>query len=219
MRNGCFALLPKESFGGDHPFSGEFLTQLGRLVPADWISYFEVPRLLRRRPGSPFRAPLRRRLASSVDWAAVKPVRDAEDLLAKRYRSSFSAAKLSDFISRRELHRTRLYHVLMKPCGLEDMLGLRPRASKPMIFSLDRAGPGFSARDRAVLDALSPRLVRIHRAAESRRALREALAAHESGGAAVVLLERDDRVAFASTAAREPLQRYFGKNGSRCPIP
>jgi hypothetical protein len=24
-----------ESFGGDHPFEGEFLTQLGRLVPAD----------------------------------------------------------------------------------------------------------------------------------------------------------------------------------------
>ena len=24
-----------ESFGGDHPFAGEFLTELGRLVPAD----------------------------------------------------------------------------------------------------------------------------------------------------------------------------------------
>jgi len=40
---------------------------------------------------------------------------------------------------------------------------------------------------------------------------------HESTQAAVVLLEADDRVAFASTAARELLDRYLCSNGLRLP--
>ena len=32
-----------ESFGGDHPFEGEFLTQLGGLISADLITYIEFP--------------------------------------------------------------------------------------------------------------------------------------------------------------------------------
>src|SRR5215208_5312908 len=99
------------------------------------------------------------------------------------------------------------------------MLELRLRIPGGPIkrFSLDRGGPGFSARDRAVLDLLHPHLVQLHRAWQSRGRLREALAVHESTRAAVVLLEADDRVAFASTAARELLGRYFGENGVRLP--
>jgi DNA-binding CsgD family transcriptional regulator len=49
------------------------------------------------------------------------------------------------------------------------------------------------------------------------RRLRAALALHESTQAAVVLLEADDHVGFASTAARKLLDRYFGKNGTGLP--
>ena len=92
-----------------------------------------------------------------------------------------------------------------------------PPSSGFKVFSFDRSGRDFSERDRAIVDLLHPHLVQLHRASESRRRLREALALHESTRAAVVLLEADDRVAFASTGARELLDRYFGEKGVRLP--
>jgi DNA-binding NarL/FixJ family response regulator len=53
----------------------------------------------------------------------------------------------------------------------------------------------------------------------ARRRLREALALHESTGAAVVLLEADHRIAYASAAATELLGRYLGENGVGLPDP
>jgi DNA-binding CsgD family transcriptional regulator len=211
-----------ESFGGDHPFEGEFLTELGRLVPADWISYSDCYGCSGDGPGVHFDRPSDERFLSVFDQSAITPaVRQAEDpVLGHMYQGNFSAVKLSDFITRRELHRTRMYDVTLKPCGLEDSLGVRlriPPPSRPKMFNFDRGGRDFSARDCAVLDLLNPHLVQLHRASESRGRLRKALALHESTRASVVLLEADDRVAFASTAARELLDRYFGEKELRLP--
>lgn len=132
----------------------------------------------------------------------------------------FSTLKVSDFLTKRELYRTPTYTFVLGPFGLKDFLELRLRSGRPgrtMRFGFDRGGRDFSARDRAVLDALNPHLVRLLRASQSRRRLRAALALHESTEAAVVLLEADDRVAFASTAARELLDRFLGENGVRLP--
>jgi DNA-binding NarL/FixJ family response regulator len=64
---------------------------------------------------------------------------------------------------------------------------------------------------------LNPHLVSLDRASENRRRLCEALALHESTRTAVVLLEADDRVAFASSAARQLIDRYLGERGARLP--
>jgi DNA-binding CsgD family transcriptional regulator len=210
-----------ESFGGPHPFAGEFLTQLGQLVPADWITYSECLGCSGDGAGLHFERSCDERFEGLVDWAAVKPVRDAEDPLRKHYRRSFSAAKLSDFVSRRELHSSRMYHLIMKPCGIEYSLGVRlptQSAGWPKIFSLDRADRDFSERDRTLFDTLSPHLAHLHRASRSRRLLREALAAHESTRAAVVLLE-GDAIAFATPAACGLLRRHFGKHRAELPEP
>lgn len=211
-----------ESFGGDHPFAGEFLTQLGRLVPADWVGYADCAGCCDDGPGPHFHRPGDEGIFSSLDWPAVRPVSEAENPVVLRIRQgSFGALKLSDFLSRRELHRTRMYHLVLKPLGLEDSLGVRlriaPPPSRPKQLLFDRGGRDFSARDRAVLDILNPHLVQLHRASENGQRLREALALHESARAAVVLLEGDDRVAFASTAARVLLDRYFVESGVGLP--
>jgi DNA-binding NarL/FixJ family response regulator len=210
-----------ESFGGDHPFSGDFLTQLGRLVPTDWVSYSDCggcagdygPGLHVQRAGD-------EGFSSAIDWAAVMPVVEAECPIFERFwQGGFSTLKISDFLTKRELYRTPTYTLVLEPCGLKDMLELRLRSGRPwrtMKFGFDR-GRNFSARDRAVLDALNPHLVRLLRASEARQRLRAALALHESTHAAVVLLEADDRIAFASTAARELLDRYFSENGAGLP--
>jgi DNA-binding CsgD family transcriptional regulator len=213
-----------EDFGGDHPFEGEFLAQLGRLVPADWISYSECWGCSGDGPGLHLDRPGDEGLNSLVDYPAIKSVREAENPVSRHIsQGNLSAVKLSDFLTRRELHRTRIYDLMLKPTGLEDSLGVRLRSlptsppSPPKQFTFDRGGRDFRARDCGLLDALNPHLVQLHRAHEARRRLREALALHESTRAAVVLLETDDRVAFASTAARELLDRYLGENGVGLP--
>jgi DNA-binding CsgD family transcriptional regulator len=207
-----------ESFGGDHPFEGEFLAQLGGLVPADWVWYAEVagwptmegPTLAFLRPGDP---PI-----DDIDHEALQLTDDP--IMVRWQEGSVGAFKRSDVWTRHELHRTRLYQIAMKPYGVEDSLGvLLPNSpdSRPKAFGLNRGGRGFSERDRDVLDLLTPHLAKLYRAEQARRRLHAALALHESSRAAVVLLGPDDRVAFASTVARELLERYFGTNGGRLP--
>jgi DNA-binding CsgD family transcriptional regulator len=209
-----------ESFGGDHPFEGEFLTQVGRLVPADYVGYSDRVGC-DEGDGPHFDRLGDEAFYSGIDWDELTPVYDAEDPIALHMRQGgFGAVKISDFLTRRTLHRTRLYNVMLKPYDLEDSLVLRlhlPPRGILRVFGFDRGGRGFSARDRAVLELLHPHLVRLRQASESRRRLHEALALHESTRTAVVLLEADDRVAFASTAARELLDRYLGENGIGLP--
>ena len=209
-----------ESFGGDHPFAGEFLTQLERLVPADWLGYCDFVESQGDGSGNNFVRPGDEGFYRGIDWEAVGSVVQAESPVSVHFRQGRSSAvKLSDFLTRRELHRTRLYDLLLKPCGVEDSLGVRLAVAPPETarFVFDRGGRDFSARDCAVLDFLNPHLVWLYRASENRRRLREALALHESTRAAVVLLEADDRVAFASSAARELIDRYFGERVARLP--
>lgn len=208
-------------FGRDHPFAGEFLTQLGRLVQADWISYVEAAGMTPETITVSLDRPGDEALDSLLDWPAIQPLQDAEDPLILHFREGgFDAVKRSDFHSRRELDRTRLYHLMLEPCGLEYSLGVRlrsPPSSGFKVFSFDRSARDFSERDRAIVDLLNPHLAQLYRASEARRRLQAALALHESSGAAVVLLEADDRVGFASTAARELLDRYFGEKGVGLP--
>jgi DNA-binding CsgD family transcriptional regulator len=209
-----------ESFGSDHPFSGEFLTQLGRLVPADWIGYSDCPGCASGavlhfvRPGD-------EGLYDGFDFRAVIPVVEAECPVFRHVQqASFAAVKFSDVVSRREFCRTPTYNLVFEPLGLKDCLQLRLRIGPPhriAMFGFDRLGRDFTGRDRAVLDALNPHLLQLLRAAEARRRLRAALALHESTRAAVVLLEADGRVEFASSAARELLERYFGERGAQLP--
>jgi DNA-binding CsgD family transcriptional regulator len=210
-----------ESFGGDQPFCGEFLTQLGRLITADWVGYTDRPSGATDDPLLHFARPGDEGVYSSIDWAAVMPVVEAECPVFPHFRRrSFAALKTSDVVSKRELYRTPTYELVFEPLGLTDSLELRLRVGPPgrtTKFGFDRVGRDFSARDRDVLDVLHPHFVRLYRASESKRRLREALVLHESTRAAVVLLEADDGIGFASTAARELLDRYFGQTRVRLP--
>src|SRR6266516_1603970 len=68
-----------ESFGGDHPFAGEFLTQLGRLVPADWLGYADCAGCQHAGPDSHhFYRPGDEEFFSGLDRTTVKPVLDEE---------------------------------------------------------------------------------------------------------------------------------------------
>jgi hypothetical protein len=130
----------------------------------------------------------------------------------------YGAVKVSDFVTKREQRRTRLYTTVLGPERCEDSLALRLPVPGTALFVFDRHTE-FRERDRAVVESLSPHLARLHHAHEIRRRLDVALACHESSGTAVVLLGGDGRVAHATAAARSLIRRWFARTAACRPSP
>jgi DNA-binding CsgD family transcriptional regulator len=220
-----------ESLGGDHPFTGDLLVELGELVRADWIFYGEhddVPRHLLEvdRPGDP-----------DVwngdcfdDFYAVELYESPIGL--RRLQGDFGALMVSDFLTQRELHRTRFYEIALRPFGVEQQLevDIPSPPSHFKTFQFSRAKGPFSERDRLVLDLLQPHLGRLWQAAKTRRKLAAALTgldqaeARESRG--VILLGARGEVEYASEPARRLLREFapdatlveWLESGSRRPL-
>jgi DNA-binding CsgD family transcriptional regulator len=126
---------------------------------------------------------------------------------------------LSDHISRRALHRTDLYELVYRVIAVEYQLGvalppLNSRPGRPAGFvglSLSRTHRDFGEGDRALLSVLQPFLTatldRLHELA-----LLHAVASTESqaSSAAVVLVDADGTVAWASMTAAERLGVHVG---------
>ncbi len=203
---------------GDEPFTPEILTQLGELVAADAVTYSEQDRIRERfrygvgRPGDTYAdLPL-----PYWEIAGDHPV------CSRHNGSDFGALKVSDFLGRRQLQRSRIYALWFHPLGLEHEMTVAipspPWHTKTFLF--DR-GPGrdFTERDRKVLDALQPHLAWLWRAAQTRRRVRAAVAALESGSQpesrGVILLGPGDSVDFVSPSARRLLRKYFGGRAER----
>ena len=190
-----------DSFGGEHPFEGEFLTQLGKLVPAQWIGFGSGPN---RDPAAPnyfggFNRPGDEHVFDHVNWSEALPIVQAEAHPFLYLGHNFGAAKISDFLNRRELRRTHVYNIVLEPAGLEHVLALRLPTATEMFFIFDRGGRDFAERDREVLLTLSPHLVRFYEAAEMRRRLQAALALHETNSCC----HRAARTAYGARA-RDP---------------
>jgi DNA-binding CsgD family transcriptional regulator len=205
-----------ESLGGDEPFTGELLAELGQLVHADWVTYCELDRVRRRhllsvtRPGD-------------KDDGGDEPgtlfwdfVIEAHPVCLRHQQGFIGALKLSDFLTPRELHQTRLYDVWFRPFGGEHELNV-PIPSPlwhTKTFLFDRGGGrDFTERDRLVLDRLQPHLARLWQAARTRRLLSAALAALDRAPArdsrGVILFGHAGQIEFASAPARRLLSEFF----------
>ncbi len=207
-----------EELAGDHAFTPDVLAELGKLIPADDVTYCELDRVRK----------LQRLLVSRSpdEWdASLTEVPyweiAAEYPTCRRHESGdFSAFKLSDFIGLRALRKSRLYALWFRPAGVERELSVAipspPWHTKTLMFDRAIGAPDFSQRDRLVLDLLQPHLARLWRAAETRRLLRAAFdcldSASEHDAHGVIVLAPDGRIAFASPAARRLLRDYAGES-------
>jgi DNA-binding CsgD family transcriptional regulator len=99
--------------------TGDLLVELGRLVQADWVTYCELDRVRRRMLGTVSRT------GDEYDpdehdealfWAVVV---NEHPVCVRHQLGDFAALKLSDFVSRRQLHGSRLYDVWFRPGGIE----------------------------------------------------------------------------------------------------
>jgi DNA-binding CsgD family transcriptional regulator len=205
-----------ESIGGDEPFTAELLVDLGRLVPADQLSYSELDRVERRNLGDVARP-------GNAEWGGTCDSDDElfwdvvmeENPVSLRRRQGFvDALKVSDFLTQRELHRTRLYDIRFRPRSLEHTLyvGIPSPLRHTKTFIFDRKRGEFSERDRLVLNLLQPHLSRLWQAARIRRQLAAALAgldqAEERESRGVILLGARGEVEYASDPARRLLREF-----------
>ena len=129
--------------------------------------------------------------------------------------------RLSDLLSRRALHRLRLYNEYYRRRGIEHQLGLRLTASPRMVIAVGvNRGPrqsDFSDDHAQCLDILGPHLVAAFQGAAALTELRGELEPMMPGAEmtlGVVILRKGD-LFWANRHARELLDRYLGPPARR----
>jgi DNA-binding CsgD family transcriptional regulator len=193
------------------PFPVETLARLAVVVECDEIETFEVDRVHRRQ------FPLDGE--QDDHWWEIAHEEPICEYVEET--GDFRALKFSDFLTRAQLHCLELYDDYLRPFGVEYVMVL-PLPSPPWHergFNLFRSRKDFSNRDRAVLDLLSPHLVRLVRRVTLRRQLQVALAALDSGDVdqGIVLLDADGHLDYATPLARGLLAKYFPHAGGSLP--
>jgi DNA-binding CsgD family transcriptional regulator len=160
--------------GGPDVFPRPVLTRLARLIPCDEVGYCELDRSRNR---------VLRGASSLVEPCAPMPdllehfwrIVDLHPLCLHRERTrDFSAVKLSDFMTLRQLRRTQVYCDWFGFFGIDHELeaGIPSPRWHTKTFLFDRApGRDFSERDRQMLNLLRPHLSRLYEIARLRQSV------------------------------------------------
>jgi DNA-binding CsgD family transcriptional regulator len=215
-----------ETLGGDQPFTGELLTELGRLIEGDWVTYHEVDHVRRRtllyvaRPGDEDDGADE---LEDHDWELI-----SDHPICTRWRREgrFTALRLSDVATRSELRQSAYFATYFEPWGISHELKVRlPSPSwHARTFMFNRnAGRDFTKRDRLVLELLVPHLSRLWHATRMRRLLASALDAldsrPETDQRGIVLLGTGGEIEFASAPALRLLRAFPPAETGRLPAP
>jgi DNA-binding CsgD family transcriptional regulator len=121
------------------------------------------------------------------------------------------ALKMSDFLTRTQFLRTKLYDELFGPAETDYLLSAALPMPPGLVvgFSLHRKKRDFSERDRALLDLLQPHLVHGYERSLLHSAVGDRVRAAR-GDQQLVVLGRDGNVLWASPGVDDVLDRHFG---------
>ena len=133
--------------------------------------------------------------------------------------------KLSDFVSRRELHGLGLYGALYREIGYEDQFNMFLQAPAPtgQAMGLARSRRSFTERDRAMLALLRPQVAQAQANLQALQRAQRALDQHEhlhaSLGVCMIELDAACRIERCPSHGRAWLRTYFGEpmRGDRLP--
>jgi DNA-binding CsgD family transcriptional regulator len=215
-------LSEAEAATGPDPFPSELLDRLRELVPCEFVTYCELDQ-----PGKRTLVLDGCSRASEVDTLVLEEgertfwrLKHQHPLCAHQRRTGdFAAHKLSDFVTRRELHRLEIYAEFFQPYGVEYELevGLPAPPWHTKVFLFDSGSRDFGERDRLLLDLLRPHFVHLSESAQKRR-MAAALAAGAEVSGELVVLDAGGRIEFASVSARQLLRDYCDDaGGTRLP--
>jgi DNA-binding CsgD family transcriptional regulator len=187
----------------EDPFPDETLARFADIVACDGIGVFEVDRVRRRDLSLDGRQDDR--------WWQIAHQHPICNYVEET--GDFRALKISDFLTRAQLHGLELYDEYLRPFGLEYEMML-PLPSPPWHergFDFGRSSRDFSNRDRSVLDMLSSHLVRVIRSVELRRRLDAALAVLDNGDVdqGIVFFDSSGHLHHATPLARQLFAKYF----------
>ncbi len=136
------------------------------------------------------------------------------------------ARKISDLMTRTELHRTGLYNEYVRPfSGTEYQMAIAIRAHRSRVVGVStaRSRRDYSERDRLLLDMLRPHVQRIAGLTSLVEQLAEgvtSLSGIETGYAhGLAALDRAGRARFMTTGARRLLEAHFGRVRARDRLP
>ena len=168
---------------GDEPFPPSFLAALRRLVPCDFAAFNELDRVRERHLDhvvDPVGA------IDGMDAPITYWQARAEHPLCRYHETTgdWRAYRLSDFVTLRDLRRSRIYDEWMLPVGQTHLItvGLDAPLHHTKVFQFNRPdGPDFEERDCLVLDVLRPHFEARYAWWLARRSASEPSAAEAAG--------------------------------------
>ena len=167
-------------------FGPRVLEEVDRLIGSDLASFNEVDPVAGRAAVASWPISI---AAAQVDawerWSHQNP-----SLLHMLRRGDGSACRISDFLSRDELHALELYVHVFKPLGVEYQVAVGLPAPQPVVvgIALNRLTSDFTDDEVALLNVLRPHLVQAYRRVQlldERRRVLESVAGvlHDEGRA------------------------------------
>jgi DNA-binding CsgD family transcriptional regulator len=164
-----------ELVGGPDVFPRPVLTRLARLIPNDELGYWEFD-LTRKRVlkgvSTVVEYPIPRSVLDERFWRIAFPIHPV--CRYQRRTRDFSAVKLTDFMTLRQLRRTQVYREWYGFFGIDRELvaAIPSPLSHKKTFGFHREpGRDFSERDRQMLNLLRPHLSRLYEIARLRQSV------------------------------------------------
>ncbi len=172
LRNALEFVHAASSGHGSEPFPQPAVDLLARVVPAEYIGYYEWDNQTRYRPITAVELPVVS-VPPEVAEARMEYCRSYPPSILLR-KSETRPLKISDFVSLQELHRLDYYDSVLRPFRIEHQMRLWLSApagiSRVFYFSRRSAQGDFGERDRSLLELLRPFLVAIREPLEVRQA-------------------------------------------------
>jgi DNA-binding CsgD family transcriptional regulator len=153
------------------PFPQPVVELFARVVPGDSLAYYEWDLNARERPQLLVEAPSVARLPGVAE--AVYHYCASYPLSNLRLATASRPCRLSDFASRRTLHRLDYYHYVLRPSGIEHQtrlfLSAPPAKSRVFYFNRARTDRDFADHELSLLQLLRPFFVAIRDRFEFRK--------------------------------------------------
>ncbi len=141
-------------------FSRGLLNAVREAVPSDWVALNEVP------ADAPGAVALIEPTTSESLYLVFARLATTNPIAAHFLRTGDGqAARISDFITRRELHRLELYRQVYEPMGVEYQIAftLSSGVNRILGVALSRGQRDFTARERDLLNLARPYLIQAYR--------------------------------------------------------
>lgn len=202
-------------------FGQRVLESLNAVVDCDIGSYNEIDPVAERaiylvHPGEDMQIPPDADLEAFPRLVLQNPI-----LRFQRDTGDASAQRISDFMTRSELHQLELYQKVYRHIGVEYQVAFGLATKEPLVvaIALSRSERDFDDNEVILLNALRPYLVEIYRNVQALGQPTGPAVSMSNGSRGEVVLDSAGSRSECSAATLAVLTRYFGAPRSPSGLP